>query len=211
MYTLYGSDGSGSASAEIALLRCRAPFRIVRAASWEPGPGLDELACVNPLKQIPTLRLPDGSVLSESAAILIHLGLSYPDAELLPNDAGLRAQAIRGLVFIAANCYSAISVIDYPERWTADTSKSAREQVRAGARERLHANWQIFADQFAAYPFLGGDSPGALDYFAAVVSKWSGARAYLKANRPEFLATLERIERHASAAPVFARHWSATR
>jgi len=211
MYTLYGSDGSGSASVEIALLRCRAPFRIVRAASWEPGPGLDELACVNPLKQIPTLRLPDGSVLSESAAILIHLGLSFPDAELLPNDAGLRAQAIRGLVFIAANCYAAISVIDYPERWTTDESKAAREQVRAGARARLHANWQIFADQFAAYPFLGGDSPGALDYLAAVVSKWSGARAYLKANRPEFFATMERIERHASVAPVFARHWPPAR
>jgi len=211
MYTLYGIEGSGSASAEIALLRCRAPFRIVRAASWEPGAGLDELACVNPLKQIPTLRLPDGSVLSESAAILIHLGLSFPDAELLPNDAALRAQAIRGLVFIAANCYAAISVIDYPERWTSDESKAAREHVRAGARARLHANWQIFADQFAAYPFLGGDSPGALDYLAAVVSKWSGARAYLKANRPEFFATLERIERHASVAPVFARHWPPTR
>lgn len=207
MYTLYGIEGSGSASVEIALLRCRAPFRIVRAASWEPGAGLDELACINPLKQIPTLRLPDGSVLSESAAMLIHLGLSFPDAELLPNDTALRAQAIRGLVFIAANCYAAISVIDYPERWTTDDSKSAREHVRAGARARLHANWQIFADQFAAYPFLGGDSPGALDYLAAVVSKWSGARAYLKANRPEFFATIERIERHASVAPVFARHW----
>jgi GST-like protein len=207
MYTLYGIEGSGSASVEIALLRCRVPFRIVRAASWEPGSDLDELAIVNPLKQIPTLRLPDGSVLSESAAILIHLGLDHPDAELLPNDAALRAQAIRGLVYIAANCYAAISVIDYPERWTSDHSKAAREHVRAGARARLHANWQIFADQFAAYPFLGGDSPGALDYLAAVVSKWSGTRAYLKANRPEFFATLERIERHASVAPVFARHW----
>ncbi len=211
MYTLYGSDGSGSASVEIALLRCGAPFRIVRAASWEPGPGLDELAVVNPLKQIPTLRLPDGSVLSESAAILVHLGLAFPDATLLPNDASLRAQAIRGLVYIAANCYAAISVIDYPERWTTDTSKAARGHVRAGTRARLHANWQIFADQFAAYPFLGGNSPGALDYLAAVVSKWSGARAYLKANRPEFFATLERIERHASVAPVFARHWPVTR
>ena len=28
-----------------------------------------------------------------------------------------RAQALRGLVFIAANCYAAIGVIDYPERW----------------------------------------------------------------------------------------------
>ena len=31
-------------------------------------------AAVNPLGQIPTLVLDDGTVLSESAAILIHLG-----------------------------------------------------------------------------------------------------------------------------------------
>ena len=206
-YTLYGMQGSGSASAEIALLRCEAPFRIVRAASWEPASELDELAKVNPLKQIPTPQLPDGSVLTESAAILLHLGLAFPASGLLPDDASARAQVIRGLVYIAANCYSAISIIDYPERWTTDTSKAAREHVRAGTRERLHAHWSLFADQFAAYPFLSGDAPGALDYLAAVVSKWSGARAHLKAHKPEFYATLERIERHPTVAPVFARHW----
>ena len=209
MYTLYGIEGSGSASTEIALLRCGVRFRIVRAASWEKSAGLDELACVNPLKQIPTLQLPDGTVLTESAAILIHLGLAHPDAGLLPADASQRAQTIRGLVYIAANCYSAISIIDYPERWTTDGAAKAREHLRAGAHERLHAHWTIFADQFADYPFLGGDAPGALDYLAVVVSKWSGTRAHLKATRPEFFATLERIERHPTVAPVFARHWPA--
>jgi len=210
LHTLYGFEGSGSAAVEIALRRCGAPFRIVRAASWEPSPGLDQLALVNPLKQIPTLQLPDGSVLSESAAILIHLGLAFPESGLLPGDASARAQAIRGLVYIAANCYAAISIVDYPERWTTDTAKAAHDHIRAGTRERLHAHWSTFADQFAAYPYLSGDTPGALDYLAAVVSKWSGTRAHLKATRPEFYATLERIERHAAVAPVFAQHWPQT-
>ena len=39
------------------------------------SPGLEELKRVNPLAQIPTLVLDDGSVLTEVAAILIHLGL----------------------------------------------------------------------------------------------------------------------------------------
>ena len=208
MHTLFGSRGSGSAAIELALERVGVPFRIVTAATWEADSAVAQLRQHNPLQQIPTLQGPDGSVLTESAAILIHLGLMFPQASLLPADPARRAQAMRGLVFIAANCYSAISVIDYPERWCADIDASARERIIRGARERLHRHWEIFADQFAAQPFLGGEAPGALDFLAAVVSKWSGTRAHLRAARPDFLATLERIDGHAWVAGVFARHWS---
>jgi GST-like protein len=103
MYTLYGIDESGSCMIEIALQRCAVPWRRIDASSWEDGEGSDALARINPLKQIPTLVTPEGQVLTESAAILIHLGLEFPASELL---AGNRAQILRGLVYIAANCYS---------------------------------------------------------------------------------------------------------
>ena len=206
-HVLFGSRGSGSAAIEIALNMCGLPFRHVRASSWEPDSAVDELAKVNPLRQIPTLVLPDGSVLTESAAILIHLGLAHPAGALLPVAPSARAQSIRGLVFIAANCYAAIGINDYPERWTTATTKPAHEKVRQGARQRLHANWQIFADMFAADPFLSGDAPGALDLLAAVVSKWAGTRAYLGIHRPAFLDAMRRVEAHPAVAPVFAAHW----
>ena len=47
-YTLFGTKGSGSAAVEAALTLLGADFRMVDAASWEPGPGRDELARVNP-------------------------------------------------------------------------------------------------------------------------------------------------------------------
>jgi GST-like protein len=207
MYTLYGSQGSGSASVEVALERTGAPYRVVRASSWEPDSAVDELARLNPLKQIPTLLLPDGSVLTESAAILIHLGLAFPAARLIPADPSASAQVLRGLVFIAANCYSAVGVIDFPERWIADGDDAEKERVRRAARERLHLHWDVFADQFQRV--LAPDEPGALDLLAAVVSKWSGTRPHLREHRPALYATLERIERHPAVAAVFARHWPA--
>jgi GST-like protein len=208
-YTLYGSQGSGSSSVEVALERIGLPYRSVRASTWESDSAQDELRAVNPMGQIPTLVFPDGSVMTESAAILIHLGLSHPDAQLLPTDAAARAQAIRGLVFIAANCYSNISISDYPERWISECTDDdpLRERVRLGARTQLHRNWEIFADGFNATPFFNGEAPGALDYLAAVVSKWSGTRAHIKEHRPKFLETVLRIEQHPHVAPVFARHW----
>lgn len=211
MYTLFGTQGAGSAIIEAAFELAGIAYRQVDAASWEPGPGLDELTRLNPLRQIPTVQRPDGSILTESAAILIDLGLTHPEAQLLPADPSQRAQAIRGLVFIAANCYSAISVIDFPERWCADADadEAVKARIRAGSRARLHRHWEIFADQFgaSATPYLSGSAPGALDLMAMIVSKWSGTRAHLQANRPGFYATLLRIEQHPALAPVLARHW----
>lgn len=209
-YTLYGSRSSGSAAVEVALESCGLPYRMVRAATWEPDSALDELRTVNPMQQIPTLVLPDGGVMTESAAILLHLGFDVPVCRrLLPEDPMLRAQSIRGLVFIAANCYSAISIADYPERWTLSTDDKGREDLRQGARRQLHRHWEIFADTFTGSPYLSGAQPGALDFLAAVVSKWGGARAHLRENRPSFLKTLESIEAHELVAPVFKRHWDA--
>jgi GST-like protein len=212
-YVLYGSRNSGSAAVEAALEMAKAPYRIVDAATWRKTAAFRELKRVNPLHQIPTLICPDGTVLSESAAVLIHLALVHPSARLLPANASQRAQAIRAMVFIAANCYAAIGVIDYPERWHGKGDKNADERLRKGARRRLHKLWCVFADTFAAdagkkkTAFLFGAQPGAADLLAAVVSRWSGARKHLAKQRPAFHAVLERTEAHPGIAPVIARHW----
>ena len=208
MYTLFGHKGAGSAAVECALELTGQPYRLVAAATWEKDSELAQLARVNPLQQIPTLVLPDGTVLTESAAILIHLGLAHPDSGLLPADASRRAVAMRGLVYIAANCYSAISILDYPERWLADPAEAARDNLRAGTRERLYHHWELFADTFTAQPFLSGAQPGALDLLAAVVSKWSGARKHLQQSRPGLAAVLAAVDSHERVRPVFARHWA---
>lgn len=206
-YTLFGSNGSGSAAIEIALDVANVPYRLRRASSWESGPSLRALERINPLKQIPTLQLPDGTVLTESAAILIHLGLTVPHSKLLATDPSLRAREIRGLVFIAANAYAAIGIIDYPERWLPGATKAAGDKLRAGARARLHWYWEVFADQYASDSFVTDDRLSALNILAAIVSRWSGARAHLLAARPAFHAALQRIDAHAAVAPVVARHW----
>jgi GST-like protein len=209
-YTLYGTRGSGSAAIEMALSACGVHWTRVDAASWKPGSAVEELRRVNPLIQIPTIVLPGGAVLTESAAILIHLATAHPSSSLLPESSASRAQAIRGLIFIAANCYSAVSVVDFPSRWTAASDESAHDAVREGARQRLFHHWDIFADTFAPDPYLSGAKPGALDYLAVVVSMWCSARDHIARSRPLFSQTLRRIGTHDSVAPIFRQHWDHT-
>lgn len=205
MYQLYGHQNSGAAAIEAALELCEIPYRFIDVElSTEAAQALEKL---NPLKQIPTLQLPDGSILSESAAILIHLGLTFPSSNLLSDDPAERDQAIRGLAYIVSNCYAAIGIIDYPERWLAEADESSRENLMAGARRRLHWSWEVFADQFSAELYLDDEPPGALDVLAAVITRWAGSREHLRNTRPGFYAWLTRIDRHPTLAPVFARHW----
>lgn len=204
MYTLYGTDDSGSCMIEIALPRCAVPWHRVDASSWQDGEGSAALARINPLKQIPTLVTPAGQVLTESAAILIHLGLEFPAANLL---AGNRGQILRGLVYIAANCYSAIGIIDYPQRWLGNADEAAQAQLISGTRHYLHQAWRVFADQFADQLFAPDQQPNALGIMAAAVSRWDAAREALQDSRPAFAQTLARVDADPLVAPVFARHW----
>ena len=207
--TLYGSFGSGSAAVEMALRAASVRYKTVRASSWEPDSKYADLLAVNPLGQIPTLRLQDGTVLSESAAILIHLGLTHTDAGLLPSSSSARAIAIRGLVYIAANCYSAVSVSDHPERWTAATSAYSVDRVRTGARRQLHRAWEVFADQFGSNAEFQGGNPGCLAFLSVIVSQWSGTRAHLKQQRPGFFESIKRLEQHPRIEPVLLEHRAA--
>ncbi|WP_421556828.1 glutathione S-transferase family protein [Pseudomonas kitaguniensis] len=204
MYTLYGTDESGSCMIEIALQRCAVPWHRVNASSWDDGEGSDALARINPLKQIPTLVTPDGQVLTESAAILIHLGLEFPASDLLGGD---RAQILRGLVYIAANCYSAIGIIDYPQRWLGTADEAAQAQLVTGTRRYLHQAWVVFADQFAEQLFAPDARPNALGIMAAAVSRWDEAREMLSSLAPGFAQTLAQVDADPLVAPVFARHW----
>jgi GST-like protein len=207
MYTLFGFMGSGSASVECALEIAGQPFELVSAASWEGTSQREQLASVNPLCQIPTLVLEDGSVMSESAAILIHLGLTHPESGLLPDDPIRRAAALRGLVYIPANCYSLVSILDYPERYLASMSDDAKENLLTGVKRLHHKHWDVFADTFSADPVLSAAQPGALDILAAVVTRWFDTREHLASSRPAFADYLQQVDAHERIAPVFSRHW----
>ena len=208
--TLYGHDGSGSAAVEAALVLAGVPHHVLVAASWVPGPALAGLQAVNPLAQIPTLVWDDGTVMTESAAILIELGLRHPASGLLPTAPAARAQVLRGLVYIAANCYAMIGVIDFPARVMDQPSEAELARLQLASRAHLHQLWSVFADQFvptAGAPFFGGTAPGALDLLASVVSRWSGSRPHLWAQRPALAALLDRVQAHALVGPVLDRHF----
>src|SRR6185503_17196305 len=117
-YTLYGDYGSGAFSAEAALAEAGAPYSFELVSLEKNEQKAPAFLAINPSGKIPALRLPGGTVITESAAILLTLAEHYPQARLLPPAGSpARAQAYRWLAFMAGEIYSIVEIVDYPERF----------------------------------------------------------------------------------------------
>ena len=70
--TLYGAAASGSIAVEAALTILGLPYELVEGATWVEASARKRVAPVNPMRQVPTVILPCGEVMTECAAILIY-------------------------------------------------------------------------------------------------------------------------------------------
>ncbi len=125
MITVYGVPGWGSTISELMLSLADIPYEVVDVEGFDqPGPARERLRQINPLCQVPTLRLADGSIMTETAAIaLIDSSTSVP---IWPRAGTLqRPQFQRLLVWLVANVYPTFTYADYPERW----APAAAEQL----------------------------------------------------------------------------------
>ncbi|STR71238.1 GST-like protein yncG [Raoultella ornithinolytica] len=117
MITVYGVPGWGSAIGELMLTLANIPYHFVNVAGFDqPGPQRDSLMQINPLCQVPTLRLADGSVMTETAAMALMILDSRPDLAPAPGTAQ-RHQFQRLLIWLVANVYPTFTYADYPQRW----------------------------------------------------------------------------------------------
>lgn len=207
MYKLFARRGWGSAIVEAQLAWYALLFAIedvddlLRSAAAR-----DQLAPVNPVAQVPTLVLPDGAVMTESAAITLHLADATGSAELVPR-AGhpARPQFLRWLVFVVANIYPTFTYADVPSRFVeGETAQKAfRNNVDAYA-QRL---WGM-VEQAASGPWFLGETFSALDIFVATMTRWRPGREWFAANCPRLYAIATAADAQPKLRDVWYRNFS---
>src|SRR5215813_350416 len=106
MYTLIAHPGWGSSIVEAMLELARLPYKVEDLDPLKSAADRERLRALNPLVQIPTLRMPDGSIMTESAAIALHIADHAPASNLVPPAGDPSRDAfLRWLVFLVANIY----------------------------------------------------------------------------------------------------------
>ena len=202
-YTVYGASGSGSMPVEATLTLLDLPFEVVEAPTWEGDEQRDKVAPVNPMRQLPALVMPDGEVMTESAAILVWLADRHPEAGLAPAvDDPKRGQFLRWMTFVPASIYSMYWVRDEPSRLAGD---DADDQARILERtaERIAECWRLMERQVEPGRFLLGDRMTVLDLYVAVASRWTPQRRRFYAEAPRMREVVRRVD----ALPELREFW----
>ena len=186
MFTLFGRQGWGSAIVEAQMVWYGLAYVLEDTGDLlRSEEARSKLKPLPPLGQTPTLVLPGGRVMTESAAITLHLADITGTTSLVPGaHEAERAQFLRWLVFMVANIYPTFTYADLPERFVpAEAARSFRHNVDAYAA-RL---WGQMEDEAAA-PWFLGDRFTALDIFIAVMTRWRPGRPWFAANQPRLAA-----------------------
>jgi glutathione S-transferase len=172
MYKLYARKGAGSAAIEALLALLGVPSEIIDVPKTETGAAPGWFLALNPRGEVPALQLPDGSVMTESAAMMIYLADAHSAAGLAPGFAtAQRAQYLRWMVYMAAAAYTADLRLFYPERYSTDPAHAPA--IKAKASLDLAHDFEVFAHEMGQGPFVLGNKMSAADIYVAMLLTWS--------------------------------------
>ena len=197
-YKLYGRPGSGSLAVQVALEEIGADYDRI----WVGREASDvaKFRVINPTGRVPALVLPDGTVMVESAAMLIHLALSRPQSTLAPQ-AGTSRHAVflQWMVFLSANVYEAALRIYYSHRYS--TRGEADVEV---IREQAVADYCAYLGLISQGlgPYVLGGSYSSADPYLYMLAGW------YPGNKVELYSRLPKLEAHAkivAARPAVAK------
>ena len=200
-YTLYSHDGSGGFAVEAALVKVGAAHEVVAIDIVKGDQNRPDFVAINPMRQVPALRLPDGSVMTESAAIVVHLADAFPGKGLAPKPAtSAHAQFLRWMLFLAANLYEGDLRYFYPDRYTTDPA--GIEGVKSAGAAHMKKSFAVVEDALARSPFLCGPDLTMADVYLAMLTAWSPEP--LKS--PRLLAVRAAVAADLQIGPLWRRH-----
>ena len=205
-YTLWGRPGWGSALVEAQLDWYGLPFTYEPVGDLFKDPDAKtRLETVNPLAQVPTLVLPDGSVMSESAAITLLLADVTGSDSLVPAPgAKERAAFLRWLVFLVANIYPTFTYADDPARFV--SVNNARDPFRAATDAYAQRLWRQ-VESAAGAPWFLGERFSALDIYIGVMTRWRPRRGWFETETPKLFAIARKADQRPELKDVWRRNF----
>ena len=207
VYKLYWAADTGAFAPQVILEEASVAYQRCDVDTEQGEEMGDAFLAVNPRGQIPALQLDDGSILTESAAIVLHIAECHPQADLLP-PAGSRERAslYRWLFFAASNLYEGVLRIYYSDRYTTDLSQA--DAVQTAARVYVDQMWGLMADAIEEGPFFLGNKYTVIDPYLLMLSSWYENPEALAAAHPKLQRLFDAVRARPAVARIWDQHFS---
>lgn len=183
---LYYSPGACSLASHIALYETGLPFEIDRLIKTSKlTTGGEDFMQINPKGYVPTIRLDDGSILTEGAAVLQYIADQKPDSGLAPKCGTMERYRLQEwLTFISSEIHKSFSPF---------FNKEATDDVKTNARNHLTKRLGYVETQLTNKMFLLGEHFTVADAYMFVVVSWSNHVGFDLDSFPRIQEYLARI------------------
>jgi glutathione S-transferase len=183
---LYYSPGACSLASHIALYETGLPFetdRLIKTTKMTTGG--EDFMQINPKGYVPTIKLDDGSILTEGAAVLQYIADQQPASGLAPKAGTMERYRLQEwLTFISSEIHKSFSPM---------FNKDASEEVKNYARNNLTRRLGYAETQLANKLYLMGDHFTVADAYFFVVMNWSNIVGFDLAPFPRIKEYMVRI------------------
>ncbi|HET7832493.1 MAG TPA: glutathione transferase GstA [Gallionella sp.] len=163
---LYYSPGACSLASHIALQETGLPYEIEKVdfATKLTATG-DDFNRINPKSYVPTIRLDDGSILTEGPAILQYIADRQPAANLAPAAGTMERYRLQEwLTFIGTEIHKSFSPL---------FNKASPEETKTAFRNRIALRLGYVESQLQDKPYLLGEYFSVADAYLFTVTRWS--------------------------------------
>ena len=193
MYQLHYYPANANAAPHMLLEEIGVPYDLVLVDRAKNAQKSREYLKINPNGRIPTLV--DGQlIMSEAAAIVLHLVDRHADAGLAPQvGTPERAKFYQWLTFLTNSLQEELMIWQYPDR-LAGKDASAVDAVKRGAEVRASRFLDIIEDHLKANgPLFLGKRLSAVDFYLVMLSRWARPMAQPPRSRPNISKLLDRV------------------
>jgi len=154
---------------------------------------------IYPLGLVPLVRLDDGSLLSENAAILQYIADRYPQAELAPCDDIERARLQQWLCFIGTELHKGLFIPLFDQK--------APDGTRAHTLKKYESRLNYLDNHLTGREFLL-DRFSVADAYLYTILNWTMPTRVDLTPWPAIKAYHERLQKRPSVANVFQEEFA---
>jgi glutathione S-transferase len=193
MYQLHYFPANANAAPHMLLEEIGVKYDLVLVDRAKNAQKSREYLKINPNGRIPTLV--DGKlIVSEAAAIVLHLVDKHPAAGLAPKvGTPERAKFYQWLTFLTNSLQEELMIWQYPERLAGEDA-AATEVVKRGAEARASTFLDVVEDHLKANgPHFLGNRFSAVDLYLVMLSRWARPMACPPRSRPNIAKLLGRV------------------